>query len=695
MTLHGERDLARDGEAGESDGPPRWRRSIELALALALRAGRVVSNAPPSGADLEPGARAIDAALDALYAAIDGRGDRLDQVHLAEAELDAAASVLGMLAVVDAAFPAAAGWLEEAQVALVAAEEHFVHAPFATPEPPAELCASKDVPGLHRLEREAITALLRVSAHQPPPPDELPRIPPPASLAELGAAMAEVERRSKARRDERKAREEARRSLAAKKRAPLPDPPPGFARGKFAAKTEDEQLGARARECFEEVAMVGMQRAPLLGDPFRSSRFLEDRMLASIDAIAALGGRALQKIEPLVLDAPAKDAPRAFAATMILGCFAGRDALGAVERLLFQLGPADPAIAASFRDALTLVPHDELPVMLRSLLADPDPACRTLAVEVLAYRGLASIDELSAAARDASPTVAAAALPALGLLSGARTEALDEAIERALAHDEPHFREAAWAAMTWVSHPRTGELLEGALDGPLAARAAIPLAIVGDDRDAARLLDRLRKSPSPSLVNAVGWAGTPEAIVPLIDLLGHDDPVVQLSAAYALDRITGARLYEEVEVPPEVISVPDVPEPDVGEPKPRPLAHAVSDPRDRPSEGASDTQRQPTIRADRWRAYWIEKGPDYRMALKYRRGSPYAPTISLWELDAWPLTPGERRWLQRELIIRTGQVVRFDPHDFVKVQEDALAAWAPIAQRMSGSAGSWHRPMRR
>ena len=83
------------------------------------------------------------------------------------------------------------------------------------------------------------------------------------------------------------------------------------------------------------------------------------------------------------------------------------------------------------------------------------------------------------------------------------------------------------------------------------------------------------------------------------------------------------------------------------------------------------------------------------MTSKYRRGSLYTPTVSLWELDAWPVTPVERRWLQRELVVRTGHFVRFDPHDFVAVQELALQAWAPIAQRMSGNAGSFTRPMRR
>jgi hypothetical protein len=686
------------GEGGpdRAEGPPRFRLAIERALGLALRAGRALSNAPPSGADLEPAARALDAALDALYAAVDGRGDRLDRLHDAQTELDAAATVLTMLAVVDPSFPAAASWLEEAQHALAPAEEHFVRVPFEAKAPPAELRATKDIPALHRLEREPLRALLRVAAPEPPPPDGLPPLPRPASLAELSTTMSEVERRREARREERKAREAARKAARAAKRAPPAiEPPPGFARGRFRATTEAEQIEARARECFEEVAMVGIQRAPLLGDPFRLATFLEDRMLAAIDGIASLGGPALARIEPLVLDAPAKDPSRAFAATMILGCFDGRDTLGAVERLIAQLGLADAAIAAAFAGALELVPHPELPVLLRALLADADPGGRTLAVEVLAYRGLATLAELSAAALDASPTVAAAALPALGILAKGRLPALDDAIERARAHDEPRLREAAWAAMTYENHPQVSDLLRAELDGPFAARAAVPLAIAGDERDAAFLLDRLRNGPTPSLVNAVGWAGTVEAIVPLMELLEHEDPVIQLSAAYALDRVTGARLYEEVELPPEELSLPDLPEPELGEPKPKPLAQLVSDPRDRPSDGASDTVSRPTVRVDRWRAYWNEKGGDYRLALKYRRGSPYAPTLSLWELDAWPLTPGERRWLQRELVVRTGQHVRFDPHDFVKVQEEALNQWAPIAQRTSGSAGSWHRPMRR
>jgi hypothetical protein len=146
-------------------------------------------------------------------------------------------------------------------------------------------------------------------------------------------------------------------------------------------------------------------------------------------------------------------------------------------------------------------------------------------------------------------------------------------------------------------------------------------------------------------------------------------------------------------MPPEDVMVPDVDEPDVGEAPA--LAREVSDPRDEPSAGADDVVTIPTTRVARWTAYWSQRGADYRPNARYRRGHPYTPLVSLWELDAWPVTPPERRLLQRELVVRTGQFVRFDPHDFVSVQEEALRQWEPIAKRSSGAGGSFSRPTRR
>src|SRR5690606_36017790 len=111
---------------------------------------------------------------------------------------------------------------------------------------------------------------------------------------------------------------------------------PGFSAELPLVIDETRFVEERTRELLEEVAMVGLQRAPLLGDPWRLALGLEQRMFRAIDAIASMGPRALGAIESLMRDGPVKDGTRVFAAAMTLGCFAGRDALAAAERVFFE-----------------------------------------------------------------------------------------------------------------------------------------------------------------------------------------------------------------------------------------------------------------------------------------------------------------------------------------------------------------------
>ncbi|WP_104982327.1 hypothetical protein [Sorangium cellulosum] len=68
---------------------------------------------------------------------------------------------------------------------------------------------------------------------------------------------------------------------------------------------------------------------------------------------------------------------------------------------------------------------------------------------------------------------------------------------------------------------------------------------------------------------------------------------------------------------------------------------------------------------------------------RYRRGRPYTPLVSLQELDAGRVVPDARRTLLRQLTVRTGGVERFDPHDFVVVQEAAIRAWESLVRHVS------------
>jgi hypothetical protein len=304
---------------------------------------------------------------------------------------------------------------------------------------------------------------------------------------------------------------------------------------------------------------------------------------------------------------------------------------------------------------------------------------------------MATPAELVQAARD-EPPVAAAALPWLALIDPVTTRDIaDDAIGRG----DPALTEAAWLAMAYAGHAHVASIVARELDGDLRDAAAVMLALAGDGKDAQRILEAATRAPTPWTVQAVGWAGAAASIPGLMGFLEGDDERIKLAAAYALERITGAGLWEDTEIEPEEILAPEVPEPDVGEPKAPPLAKMISDPRDLPGAPAPESVMQPTTRIERWKHFWQEKGDRFDAKGRYRRGQPYTPMVSLQDLDVGYCTPGERVLLQKELVIRTGSHARLDPHDFVKVQEDSLVDWRPIAHRASSMPGTWARPLRR
>ncbi|MGK4005424.1 hypothetical protein WMF31_22540 [Sorangium sp. So ce1036] len=666
---------------------------LESGHAALRRAALSLEQDVEPALDLTGCARALERAFGALYDAFDGRADRLRAVRAAMAEVDDAAVTIGEARALDASFAAVGEQLQHARGWLAHAEARLASAPPSPPPEPPSLLASRDRPRLHAVPRRSLVPTLKVPE---PAPAELvakppPPIAPPKTFEELRAAVAALKAQAPAPGALPVAG--GARPLEARRDEPAAPPsPPGFAREIGAAIDDIAFLRARCRECFEEVAMVGMQRAPLLGDPFRGALVLERRMLAAIDVIAAIGEPAIEHVPRLVAEAPVKDPSLGFASAMVLGCFAGRDALAAAEHALLR-SDRDRAFLDEVGAAFKLVPHDHLPLALRGLLREPEPLLRAMAIDVLAYRGLATEDELVAAASDAAP-VAARALRHLGCAPSPR---LPELIQRALAAPEPELREAAWTAMALSDHPHAAITLRAAMEEQEGGdAAALLLALAGDEGDARHLAARAFEAPRRGLIVAVGWAGAASAVPQLIDLLERDvDGAVKLAAAYALERITGAGLWEEVAVEDEEIFVPDPPEPDVGEPRALKLAQIVSDPRDLPPPPAKETVEQPTVDAERWRAFYRERCQGWDQGARYRRGRPYTPEVVLDELDTGPVTPGERGQIQRELIVRTGRFVRFDPHDFVVVQEEAITAWRPIAARASGAPGRWARPRRR
>lgn len=671
-------------EAASTAMPASVARALESAQTCLRSACLALVRWDEPPLDLDEMARALSRAFSALFDAVDGRGDRarafsvfcgaLDSVEIAlspYAQGNAAAAELIQLARRSRSdAEAAKDWLALQQSGADAE-------PFLT--------ASGDRPRVFSLARNSFSPVLRVAPAPPPAPapEEKPT-PKAASFEELHAAVAALKGKAA---QARKAKAEAEASNAIElPKNPVPAAiPEGFARAPQRGMEPLAYVRARTREWFEEIAMVGMQRAPLLGEPFRTALGLERRMVRAIDGIAAFGPAALSYLPVLAMDFPIPDPARIFALTMALGCAAGRDALAIAEFVLLSCEPGDEAIGA-FGNAMKLVPHQNVLESLRSFLSESGPSIRAMAVDALGFRGLLSPEDLSRAMDDADECVRAQAILHAAPLKDAALPSRLLSLSRA---ESAPCRNAAKRALVQRGDLNITVVLEEALSRePPEELDAILFALAADEPAARRFVDMCRKRPSAAGATALGWLGACNSIELLISFLESEDEALRLASAWALERITGAGLWEGMPAPEAEIDVQEPQDPELNEPPP-PLARMVSDPHDRPPEPSAEMVEQPSLNPMRWKAYWMEMGADYEYSGRYRMGRRYSPSVVLAELDTARRTMSERRLLQIELAARTGGWVRFDPHDWVAAQEESLRAWQPIAAKNSSQPGTW------
>ena len=655
-----------------------WKQACELIHGHLQRAAAELEavSEPPLG--LRAAASLVEDLLRQLYEALDGRADPLEAIVSSRTLADAALAELEPGRGSQGPLESVAQQLEGVAEVLREVEEVVARArPAASREAGAPLCASVGLPSLHRLDRPLLLPHLRVAETKPSAQTQpFEPLPPPTSHEELEGhadrAREHIERhlaRVFAARDEPKPPDDE----------PVEDEPVGSDQ-----PSPEELFVARwARECFDEIAMLGSQRRPLLGDDWRTSEELEQRLLTSLDAFAALGPGAFATLETLVLDAPAPDPERLFAAGLLTGVLAGRDALGLGERLA-RASARDPLALHRYAAAVALAPHPDVGAMLRDWLEDGDPRYRQVATQLLTARGDLAADELARLAED-RPEIAAHTLVPLAL---AHPPSLEPLFERALAATHLPLRRAGWLALALTAPPRAREQLRAELGGRYADEAAWLLAAIGSRADAEKLGERALRQPTPSSLGALAVAGHVASIEGLLHLLAHDDEPLRLAAANALDRLTGAGLRAEVAIGPERLDAPDLPEPDVGGfAGPPPLQRLVSDPRDQPGEGSPDRVEVPTPEPAPWRAWWQDNRARFEAERRYRRGAPFAPSVVLDELAGPWLSPAERAAAGDELLLLTRIRSGFDPDALVPMQQQALERWR--AALIDGAAGGW------
>jgi hypothetical protein len=627
--------------------------------------------------DLTPAVAALELSFDRLFASYRQVEDPAECLPAARAAIAAFQSELArdaghpMLAIVRDLASTAEHFVTEAEMRLRAA-------PWAPPLSAPELRASLRQPRVHTLVRANLVAKVRVArAKAPELQSPLPEIATPTTFAELDAAVAGLRERSAAR--------------AAPPPPPSEDSPATVPRAER-AWSRQRFVEERALGAFEEVLLAWIQRLPIAGERWQSAAFIEQRLLSGVDALAALGGDALGHLDALTLGNPTCSPAHLSALTLALGCIEGRDTLALAERLLYEQESVSPEWAAAFGEALALVPHPDASRLAYRYVHSTHAAHRALGLRVLVRRGLFDRELLERSALD-EPLVAAEALPAFASITtrdGARS-VLDQAIER--SEEQTAMREATLRASSINCHPSAEALLLREFQGQDNAEAGILLAQSSGRAGAGRLLEWVQARPTAAGAQALGWTGLVAAVPVLIAALAAKDEPLQAASAEALERITGAGLLEEVEIQPERVMDPDLPDP-VPDDGPS-LAQKISPPRDQPEAGSPDRIERLTRDPERWRAWWQQNGAHWDRNLRYRRGYPWSAHVVWMELDRALATPGDRRRLKHELALRTGALVLCDPSDFVAHQELVLAAFEKAANAARGTPGAWSEAQRR
>lgn len=468
----------------ETQTASAWRDQLEDALEQLGHIGRLLENGAPPVADLRSAADAIVASHAALFEAYDLLVEPALALRRALTAVTTARSLLVAFVGSSAALGFAIDYCDQTIRVLARAEELAFGQLLPAHRASGPLCASTSNLRLHTLDRPRFVPTLTVPEARAEvvarPNDALPA---PGTFEELESAIAELRRRADEQRARAEETERARRSAGVAAKELTPPPPPGFASDRLRASSPTEFTRQRARECFEEIVMVGIQRTPLEGDDWRSMASLERRLLANLDALVALGPVALAQIEPVVMDFPIRDPARVWAAGIVFGSVHGRDALAVVERIFFASEPSAPESAHSLAAAWKLVRHPSLERVLRRLLSSSAPSHRALAISVLAHQGLATSNDLVRASQDV-PQVAAQALPFCALSGHPSAR---HALDAALAHSDLALREAALTSALYAQHPRAQDLLRAELRGPSLGLAAHLLAVSASEREYAEL----------------------------------------------------------------------------------------------------------------------------------------------------------------------------------------------------------------
>lgn len=413
---------------------------------------------------------------------------------------------------------------------------------------------------------------------------------------------------------------------------------------------EAEQARRLARDCMEDIAILGDLRRRGEREPWTAVARFEQRLLDNLDALVALargpsGEGVIEQLQRYAAETLFPDRGRAFALALVLGCLDGEDA---VRAAVMALRHADPSTVEAYQAALSLGSSPAIGPAMERLLWGEKASSARLALEVLRHRREASLSVVAPLLDHPDPRVAAAAARAAAVagVDGEHRAAVLPLLEPRLTDPDDEVAVAAAEALLVLGAPAgllgLRKRLKDEVDAPglmpraARARATRLLALAGGPEDLELLLAAVRGDPPAA--EALGWLGHPGAAEPLLELLERAAPrgrAAQLVPARALHRLTGAGLR-----PP-------------GE-----IVEAIDD--------------RLILEAAPWRALWEERRRALARPDRIRFGAPYTLAATVDELLRDEAPPAARREAALELAIALGPALRVEVDDWAARQRAAL-----------------------
>jgi len=215
------------------------------------------------------------------------------------------------------------------------------------------------------------------------------------------------------------------------------------------------------------------------------------------------------------------------------------------------------------------------------------------------------------------------------------------------------------------------------------SRISLIAALGGNKQYVLQLIDIARqgKADADCLI-AMGLTGEASAISFLLNYLKHPDYAD--SAAWGLQLISGASLYEDIHI------ADDVEEADL-------FDHELEDfkkdrlPRNIDGLDFGEQKHQLTIKQDKWLKWFQDNESKFTDDMRYRNGEPYTPSAIL-DVLVNPQTPYKiRKLLYEELIIRYNLDVFLAVDDMLEKQKNALnSVYQWINDKADFKLGAWY-----